>query len=99
MLIDKWLEETESYSDSTASSIDFNDLENAVNEIVEQLPPKRQKVFRLSRNEGLSNDEIAKRMNIQKKTVENHLNHALKYLREKLNEKSFLTILFFVLFY
>ena len=98
-LINKWLEETEPYSDSTKLSIEFRSLEKVINTIVEQLPPKRRMVFRLSRNEGLSNDEIAGQMNIQKKTVENHLNLALRYLREKLQSQSFLVILFFVLFY
>lgn len=98
-LINKWLEETEPYSDTTRLSTEFKSLEKVVNTIVEQLPPKRQTVFRLSRNEGLTNDEIANRMNIQKKTVENHLNLALKYLREKLQSHSLLVILFFTLFY
>jgi len=98
-LIDKWLEETEPYSDSTVLSIDYRSLEKVVGTLVEKLPHKRQMVFRLSRNEGLSNDEIAEQMNIQKKTVENHLNLALNYLREKLQEHSFLAIIFFVLFY
>ncbi|MCD6598935.1 MAG: sigma-70 family RNA polymerase sigma factor [Bacteroidales bacterium] len=98
-LINRWLEETESFSDTTKLSTEFKSLEKVVNTIVEQLPPKRQTVFRLSRNEGLSNDEIASRMDIQKKTVENHLNLALKYLREKLQSHSLLVILFFILFY
>ena len=98
-LIDKWLEETEPYSDSTLLSIEYRSLEKVVCTLVEQLPQKRQMVFRLSRNEGLSNDEIAQQMNIQKKTVENHLNLALNYLRERLQEHSFLAILFFALFY
>ncbi|MEN8203617.1 MAG: RNA polymerase sigma-70 factor [Bacteroidota bacterium] len=99
-LINKWLEETEPYSDSTMRSIEFKSFEKVVGTMAEQLPQKRQMVFRLSRIEGLSNDEIAKKMNIQKKTVENHLNLALRYLREKLQEEhSFLVILFFVLFY
>lgn len=98
-LIDKWLEETDLYSDSTKLSVEFRSLEKEVNTLVEQLPPKRRSVFRLSRYEGFSNDEIANRMNIQKKTVENHLNLALKYLRKKLQNRSFLIILFFVLFY
>ena len=98
-LINKWLEETESFSDTTKLSTEFRSLEKVVNSIVEQLPPKRRMVFKLSRNEGLSNSDIARQMNIQKKTVENHLNLALNYLREKLQNHSFLVILFFILFY
>lgn len=98
-LINKWLEETESFSDSTKLSIEFRSLEKVVNSFVEQLPPKRRMVFELNRNEGLSNSDIAQKMNIQKKTVENHLNLALKYLRDKLQNYSLLVILFFALFY
>jgi RNA polymerase sigma-70 factor (family 1) len=99
-LITKWLETAESYSESTLESIELASLEKAVETVVEQLPPKRQMVFRLSRNEGLSNDEIAERLKIEKKTVENHLNLALRHLRDVLQEEQiFLVILFFVLFY
>ena len=71
-LLDKWLEEAESYSESTLESIELASLEKVVGTAVEQLPPKRLIVFKLSRLEGLSNDEIAKRLDIEKKTVENH---------------------------
>ena len=99
-LIDKWLEEAEPYSESTLESIELASLEKVVGTAVEQLPPKRQMVFKLSRLEGLSNDEIAKRLKIEKKTVENHLNLALRHLRVLLQEDhSFLVILFFVLFF
>ena len=35
----------------------------------------------MSRDEGLSNTEIAENLQLSKKTVENHLNLALKELR------------------
>jgi len=38
----------------------------------------------MSRKDGLTNDEIATRMGISKKTVENHLNLALKEIRKTL---------------
>jgi RNA polymerase sigma-70 factor (ECF subfamily) len=98
-LINKWLEESELYSETTSQSVDLASLEKVVDSIVEQLPPKRQLVYRLSRVEGLNNDEIAKRMNITKKTVENHLNMALNHLRAILQEEqSFLVVIFCVLF-
>ena len=52
-----------------------------IGRLIDRMPPKRREVFLLSREEHLSNDEIALRMNISKKTVENHLNAALKEIR------------------
>lgn len=48
---------------------------------VEQLPERPRQIFRMSRIEGLSNEEIARRLEITVKTVENHLNIALKRIR------------------
>ena len=49
----------------------------------------------MSRFENRSNDEIASILNIKKKTVENHLNLALKELRTALPASLFLFIAFF----
>ena len=64
--------------------IEASDLKLLIDMVVEQMPAQRQTVYRLSREEGLSNDEIAQRLGIQKKTVENHLNLALGEIREML---------------
>ena len=49
---------------------------------VEQMPPQRQRIFKMSREQGLSNDDIAQKLGITKKTVENNLTLALKDLRD-----------------
>ena len=41
-------------------------------------------IYRMSREEGLSNEQIAEKMGLQKKTVENHINLALRDIREML---------------
>lgn len=48
---------------------------------VSNMPPQRQKIYRLSREQGLTNEEIANQMGVKKKTVENHLNLALRDIR------------------
>jgi RNA polymerase sigma-70 factor (ECF subfamily) len=48
---------------------------------ISEMPTKRRKIFELSRKDGLSNQEIADKLNISKNTVENHVTSALKNLR------------------
>ena len=48
------------------------------------LPPKRQEIFRMAREEGLKYREIALRLNLSVKTVETQMTLALKQLREVL---------------
>jgi RNA polymerase sigma-70 factor (ECF subfamily) len=45
---------------------------------VERMPEQRKKIYRLSRNEGLKNEEIAERLNTTKRNVESQLSLALK---------------------
>ncbi len=53
---------------------------------VEALPEERRKVFKLSRYEGLKYHEIAERLGISVKTVENQMGSALKTLRTELKD-------------
>lgn len=58
-----------------------NELVHQINTIVETLPEKCQLVYILSREEQLSHKEIAGRLNISVKTVENHITKALQTIR------------------
>ena len=69
---------------SAQELIEAQDLQLLISMIVENMPLQRQTVYKLSREQGLTNDEIAERMHLQKKTVENHLNLALRDIREVL---------------
>lgn len=51
---------------------------------VDALPTKCRKIFILSRNAGLTYEEIAEELELSKKTVENQMGIALKKLRESL---------------
>lgn len=62
--------------------MDTADLRVYINKLIEELPPRQQEVFRLSREQHLSYKEIALQLDITEKTVERHINEALKFLRK-----------------
>ena len=67
----------------------FELIEQAINE----LPEKCREIFILSRKNNLKYNEIAKRLNLSPKTVENQIGTALKRIREYLSKYIEITIL------
>lgn len=65
-------------------NIEYKELIAQVSSAVNALPQKCREVYKLSREEYLSHKQIASRLNISTKTVENHLTKALKQLRTSL---------------
>jgi len=66
------------------------DLEVLISMALEKMPDKRKNVFFLSRRMGLSNEDIANRLNIDKRTVENHITNALSDIRKVVHAASLL---------
>lgn len=60
------------------------DLEKFTNTVIDNLPRQQQLVFKLSRTDGLSHQQIAEQLQISPNTVKNHLVGALKTLRIQL---------------
>lgn len=89
----------EEADNSTLQEVDYQFLLNHISKLVDQLPDRRREIFRKSRFEGLSIQEIAGQMNISHKTVENQLTEALRFLRTNLNNDNLQVLLFFMLFF
>lgn len=76
---------TEPGRDTTAEQLDAQDAEQLVAAVLEALPPQCRVVFLLSRQEGLSYQQIAEALDVAPKTVENQMGKALRILRDKLS--------------
>ncbi|MBB2144861.1 RNA polymerase sigma-70 factor [Pedobacter sp. LMG 31464] len=76
------------------TSIEVNELIKFINEFTNDLSPRCKEVFQLSRFENLSHKEIAIKLGISEKTIENQITLALNKLRKKLSKASILMIFF-----
>lgn len=74
--------ETESHN--FFDDVEDSKLEKKIYEAIDSLPPQCQKIFKLSRFEGLKYQEIADHLGLSIKTIEVQMGKALKVLREKL---------------
>jgi len=88
----------DSIDDTTNQEIRFNELNDVVERLVNELPERCKEVFIASRYKNMSHKEIAESLNISVKTIENQMTKALKYLRTNLKKLGLLTFLM-VFFY
>ena len=70
------------YTDLIEEDIYAKELSILIDIAIEQMPEQRRRIFKMSRKEGLSNEEISQKLQINKRTVENHVTQALADLRE-----------------
>ena len=75
------------------SDSDYFDLVEKTSSLIQKLPPQQRKVILLRKEKGLSSEEIAKELNLSKKTVENHLNRARAFLRKGMKEDGLILVL------
>ncbi len=79
-------------------NVSFNETQHIIFEQIEQLPLQCKKVFKLSRFEHLSVKDIAIRLELSPKTVENHIGRALRILKTGLKEQRAHLEVFILLF-
>ena len=78
----------------TELDVNYHAVKKKAESAIMAMPPKRQEIFRLSREDGLKNREIAVKLQISIKTVENQMGLALKFLKDELSEYQMLIFLF-----
>lgn len=81
----------------TYDTLENVELQNKIRLAIDKLPTERKKIFLMIRFENLKYIQVAKKLNISIKTVENQMGSALRFLREEL--KDYLPILIFIIIY
>ena len=67
----------------TTDELNFKFTLSEFNEAVESLTPQRRLIYRLIREKGLSYQEISAQLGISTKTIERHINEAMRTLRAR----------------
>lgn len=83
--------ELECYS-KTDSGIFQRELQACIQEGIQQLSPSRRVIFELRREHDLTPKEIAEKLNISTKTVENQLTRAIAFMKCHIRENTDLTV-------
>lgn len=90
----KYLAHTLSVQDEADEQMEdeilHNDLQRNLNSLIEYLPPQQQVIFKMSRIEGLSHSEIAQKLGLSIRSVENQVYRALKFIKENLKAASYI---------
>lgn len=73
--------EIDSAANNVLDEVFKNELECQIQDALNTLPARQLEVYKLSREEGLTLDEIAQQLQISPNTAKNHLVQALKVLR------------------
>jgi len=85
-------------ADQIIDDIYFKEISTQLKLLLDQLTPRQKEIFQLSRDEGLTHEEIAKKLNISVNTVKNHLVTTLAFIKSHIDKGLIANILFISLF-
>ncbi|WP_460623462.1 RNA polymerase sigma-70 factor [Hymenobacter tenuis] len=82
-------------TDETEQTLAADDLSEAFAKALLKLPEQSREIFRLSRLEHFTVQEIAERLNLSPKAIEYHLTKSMKLLRVYLRDFMIVSVCFF----
>ncbi|SHJ43053.1 RNA polymerase sigma-70 factor, ECF subfamily [Tangfeifania diversioriginum] len=84
-------------TDST-DELYFNELNDKLKSLLNELSPRQKEIYLLSREEGLTHEQISKKLNVSVNTVKKHMSNTVSFLKLHLNNGLFISVLFIYLF-
>ncbi|PKP39487.1 MAG: RNA polymerase sigma-70 factor [Bacteroidetes bacterium HGW-Bacteroidetes-15] len=89
----------DSSTSKTEDDLIYSDIKEIVDKVVEDLPPQRKLIYKMSREKGLSYREIAQELGLSERTIEAHIRLALKTLTKVLDDHFVLPAILLALAY
>lgn len=84
--------------DSTNADIEYRNMVELAEAAIRHLPDRQRTIYHLSMRDGLTSKEIAEKLKISARTVENHLYRAKSSLNKALSDNRLMSLLFIWLF-
>ena len=85
-------------ADQIIDEIYFKEINNHLQSVIDTLTPRQKEIFQLSREESLTHEEIAKKLNISVYTVKNHMVATLAFIKSHIDKGLIANSLFISLF-
>jgi len=86
-------------ADEIIDEIHFKQIKEQFKSSLNKLTPRQKEIFLLSREEGFTHEEIAKKLSISPNTVKNHLVTTLAFLRSEIGKSMIVGVLYIYLFF
>ena len=83
----------QSSSEVTEQLVEEHDTQRLIEKAIVQLPKQQNIVYRLSRQQGLSNNEIASQLHVSQHTVKSHLSKAIWFIKTYLKKLAVVIVL------
>ncbi len=84
--------------ENTEQSLELKELKEIITKAVDELPQQCKTIYQLSRNEGLTNKEIAEKLGLSIKTVENQITIAIRKIKDFLQPYHYQIFILFIFF-
>lgn len=81
--LQQYLSELDLNSEPADPELELHELEAVLEDEISKMPEQMRRIFMLSRDEGLSGNQIAERLSLSHQTVRNQISNSLKRIRQR----------------
>ena len=82
------LTRTPQHEEIIESDLVYKEYLLLLKQLIAKLPPQRQRIFNLSREQHLTHKEIAKALKISPHTVQEHISESLRFIKKEFSKNS-----------